>query len=109
MLRDYTATSRSFIYLTRTKCYMQKFVTVMAEFGNSFLVLHIKKCKFVHVLATKACEGVEVELLSLLFLALVGGEWSDPCPAALPPEVKSHCPLNWSLDASQKRKNPCLF
>ena len=89
-------------------CYIQKFVTVMAEFGNSFLVLHIKKCKCVHVLATKACEGVDIELHLFLFLALVGGEWSDPCPAALPPEVKSQYPLNWSLDASKKRKNPCL-
>jgi len=77
----------------------------MAVFSNSFLVLHIKKCKFVHVLATKACEGVDVVFL---FLALVGDGWSDPCPAALPPEVESHCPLKWSLDASQKRENLCL-
>jgi hypothetical protein len=86
----------------------KKFVTVMTESGNSFLVLHIKKCKFVHVRATKACGGVEVEFHSFLFLALVGGEWSDPGPAALPPEEESYYPLNWSLDTSQKRKNPCL-
>ena len=67
----------------------------MAEFGNSFLVLHIKKCKFIHVLATKACGGFELELHSFLFLALVGGEWSDPCPDALPPEVESHYPLTF--------------
>jgi hypothetical protein len=89
-------------------CYIQKFVNVMAEFGNSFLVLHIKKCKLVHVHATKACEGVEVGLHSFLFLALVGSEWSDPRLAALPPELESHYPLNWSLDASQKGKNPCF-
>jgi hypothetical protein len=71
-------------------CYIQKCVTVMTESGNSFLVLHIKKHKFVYVCATKACGGVEMEFHSFLFLALVGGEWSDPGPAALPPEVESH-------------------
>lgn len=86
----------------------KKNVTVMAEFGNPFLVLHIKKCKFVHVHATKTYDGLEVELHSFLFLALVGGEWSDPCPALLPPEEEPHYPLNRSLDTSQERKSPCF-
>ena len=86
----------------------KRIVTVMAEFGIPFLVLHIKKCKFVHVHATKAYEGLEVELCSFLFLASVGGEWSDPCPALLPPDEETHYPLNRSLDTSQERKSPHL-
>jgi len=60
------------------------------------------------VYATKVRGGVEEELNSFLFLALVAGERSYLSNAALPPEVESHYPLRWSLDASQKRKNPCL-